>query len=367
VARTYHVALATVGLFTTALFLVHSLLQVPVGRAVDARGARRIGLVALAILAGANAIALLAPEPALVVPARALVGVGTALGFLSGIDYVRAQGGSAFAQGLYGGVALGAGGLALALVPQLLPPLGWRAPFLSAIAIALAAGAVLAASPRDAARGENGRARTAGGATAEILSLVTDRRLHRLCVLYGASFGLSVVLGNWVVTLLERAADYSTGVAGAIGALVLLSGVVSRPLAGYLARLEPARVRQVLAAGLAASAAGTLLLAAAGPPAVSVVGALLVGLAAGVPFAVAFGAAARTRPDAPAAAIALVNMSGNVVILTCTPLLGLAFSLPGEGRIGFAAAAVLTAATILAVRRLPELGSPESARAGEEA
>jgi hypothetical protein len=39
-------------------------------------------------------------------------------------------------------------------------------------------------------------------------------------------------------------------------------------------------------------------------------------------------------------------MIAAVVILVGTPLLGLTFSLPGDGRIGFAAVAVLCLATV---------------------
>ena len=57
---------------------------------------------------------------------------------------MRSKSGSAFAQGLYGGVALGGGGLALALVPAAAGWIGWRAPFATAVALALAGLALLA-------------------------------------------------------------------------------------------------------------------------------------------------------------------------------------------------------------------------------
>jgi hypothetical protein len=46
-------------------------------------------------------------------------------------------------------------------------------------------------------------------------------------------------------------------------------------------------------------------------------------------------------------------MVGAAVILVGTPLLGLAFSIPGGGRAGFAIVATLWAATALAVRKSP--------------
>ena len=129
VAHAYGVSLAVVGVFTTALFVTHLAVQIPGGRASDRFGARRAGLAALVVIMVGDGLALIAPEPALAIGARALTGVGTGLAFISGSAYVRASGGSPFAQGLFGGIGLAGGGLALAVVPALEGTLGWRSPF----------------------------------------------------------------------------------------------------------------------------------------------------------------------------------------------------------------------------------------------
>src|SRR5581483_7220817 len=159
--------------------------------------------------------------------------------------------------------------------------------------------------------------------------------------LYAASLGLSLVVGNWVVELLHRNAGVAKGTAGAVGALTLLLGVVTRPLGGWILRERPASTRGAVGASLVAGAAGTALLAVAEPLALAVVGAVLIGLAAGIPFAPAFTGAALARPDAPAAAVGLVNGAASLVAICGAPLLGLTFSLPGDGRIGFAVVAAL--------------------------
>ena len=329
-------------------------MQIPAGKLVDVAGARRVAFASLAITMVTNGIAMLAPDPALVTVMRALAGVGTAFGFVAGIDYVRAQGGTALAQGIFGGVGLSAAGLALAVVPQVEDVIGWRAPFATAAALALLAAPLLLAAPPDSRVPRPPRAR--------VRDVVGDRRLYRICVVYMASFGLSVVLSNWVVPLLTRAGDYSDGVAGAIGALILAGGVVSRPLGGMLVRDDPSRTRLVICLAFAVSLAGTAMIATAGPPAVIVPGALLLGLASGVPFAASFATATRLRPDAPAVAAAMVNMSANLVVVFCTPLLGLSFSLPGDGRIGFAAACALWLAAIAVTPGAKELdGVPAGA------
>ena len=347
----YGVSLAVVGLFTTALFVTHTALQIPAGKAVDALGARRVGLVALLVVAATSALALAAADPALVIVARTLTGVGTALGFVAGIDYVRAHGGTPFSQGLYGGLALGGAGAALAIVPIAEDWLGWRAPFVTSLVVAAGAAVLLALGPADS----EGARPERHADVHQVPGVLSDGRLYRLCFVYMASFGLSIVLGNWVVTLLTRAGGASEAAAGAVGSLILLGGVVSRPLGGTLARRYGDRMRLILGASFVASAVGAAILAIAGPLALSTFGALVLGLAAGIPFAACFAAATRTRPDAPAAAAAMVNMSGNIVIVFCTPLLGLAFSLPGDGRVGFAAAAAIWLATLALLPLVREL------------
>ncbi len=183
--------------------------------------------------------------------------------------------------------------------------------------------------------------------------ILRDARLYRLAVLYAASLGLSIVAGNWVVELLDRNGHLAKGPAGAIGALTLLLGIVTRPLGGWILREHPERTRPAVGASLVAGAAGTALLAAARPTALAVAGAILLGLAAGIPFAPAFTGAALVRPDAPAASVGLVNGAASLVVIAGTPLLGLTFSLPGDGRIGFFA---ISALWLVSVAFLPTRG-----------
>jgi NNP family nitrate/nitrite transporter-like MFS transporter len=343
-STSYGVGLATVGLFTTALFVTHLLFQVPAGRASDRHGERRVALVGLAIIVCFNALALIGPYPALAVVARTLVGVGTGLAFVSGSAYVRVQGGSPFAQGLFGGVALGGGGLALAIVPPVEDAIGWRAPWVTAIVVGVAGLVILAVAPKDVARTRTARPETTPA------GVLRERRLYRLAVLYAASLGLSIVVGNWVVTLLHRNGGLSKSTAGLVGALTLVLGVATRPLGGWILHERPRWVRAAVAGSLVAGALGTVALTVSKPIGLAVVGAALIGLAAGIPFAPSFTGAALMRPDAPAAAVGFVNGAAAFVTLVGTPLIGLTFSLPGDGRLGFA---ILAAGWLVALLALP--------------
>lgn len=330
-SRAYGVPLGVVGLFTTALLLTHASTQIPGGRLCDRFGARNVGVAGLAVTAVASVSALAWRDAAFAIGMRVVTGVGTGLTFVAGSDYVRASLESAFALGFFGACSIGGGGLALALIPQWG---SWQAPFVTAAIVAGVGAVVLAAAPRSPGRPPRGL----------VVPILSDRRLFPLAAMHAASFGLSIVVGNWVVTLLERDGGLSDRLAGAAGALTLLLGIGTRLLGGHAYSHAT-----VLRASFLVGGAGTALLAIASPLPLVLVAAALVGLAAGLPFVASFTGAARVHPDAPGAAVGLVNMTAAVTILVATPLVGLSFSLPGTGRIGFAVIAVLWALAALAV------------------
>ena len=148
-AQAYGVRLGLIGFLATALFLTHLVMQIPGGRLVDRRGARNLGMVALAIIMAGNLVALAAASLAIGVAGRLIAGLGTGIGFIAGSDYVRATVGTASAQGFYGAAGVGGGGLAIAIVPLATPSLDWRAPFVTALIFALAVLVFLPLAPRD--------------------------------------------------------------------------------------------------------------------------------------------------------------------------------------------------------------------------
>jgi MFS family permease len=334
-AAHYGVSVAAVGLLTTALFVTHLAVQLPAGRAADRFGSQRVAFLAIAAAVIGNGVLLLDTSlgPALV--GRAVVGLGSGAAFVAGLDLVRAGGGGAALQGLYGGATMAGGGLALMVVPPLTDATSWRAPYWTAAALALAA-----AVPTFTAGGLP-RVGHAGA------WLLRDPELLPIGLLQAATFGLAVVAGNWVVPLLERQGASST-TAGLAGGLVLFVGIVTRPAGGVLAGRISGRL--LVAASLVGSSLGAALLAVGGSLVVSALGAFVLGLMAGLPFAVIFAAAQRLRPDAPGAAIALVNACAVLTILVGTPLAGLTFELPSNGRVAFAVIAALAAAALIPLR-----------------
>ncbi|MDE3025621.1 MAG: MFS transporter, partial [Acidobacteriota bacterium] len=337
-SHAYGVGLATVGLLTTTQFLVHMAMQIPGGRTADRFGARPTAFAGLAAIAAGNAIALPTASIGLAFAGRAVVGFGTGLAFVSGSDYIRARGGSPFLQGVYGGGSVLAPGIALAIVPALA---GFRAPYATAIVVvALAAGVLALAPPAARTRRHAGERIDTG--------FFRDRRLYRLAAIHAMSFGFSVIVGNWVVTLLEHH-GHSKAVSSAAGSLTLLLGFFTRAAGGAL--LRRADASRWVAVSLVAGGAGAVALALPLPIAAAFAVCAFIGLAAGVPFAMAFTGAAAVRPDEPGAAVGFVNAWASLVVVAGTPLVGLTFALPGDGRIGFVVVGVLAALASIATPR----------------
>jgi hypothetical protein len=101
-----------------------------------------------------------------------------------------------------------------------------------------------------------------------------------------------------------------------------------------------------------------------GPLWLSAIGCLLVGIASAVPWTYVFTRAPHVRPDATGSAYAVVSGIPLAVAIAGIPLLGLTFSLPGHGRIGFF---VIAAVWGLLALVLPKRGGAPAGAAAAEA
>jgi MFS family permease len=340
-SHVYGVSLTVVLLFVTVQFVTHLVMQVPGGRAADRLGARTSTLIGLGLILLGNAVCLLGPYAALGFLGRAIVGVGTGFALVGGSDYIRTRGGSPTLQGVYGGGSVLAPGIAVVVVPFLVDRFGWRASYTSAVVVVGISAGLLALAPAVE--------RTLRHAGERLEStFFTDPRLYRLAAIHAMSFGFSVVVGNTVVTLLEHH-GYSKRAAAFAGSLTLVLSFFTRIAGGPLLRRPDAW--KWIAGSLVAGGVGAIVLALPVSYAAVVAASAVVGLAAGVPFARAFTGAAAARPDAPGAAVGFVNAWASLVIVAGTPLVGLTFLLPGDGRIGFVALGACAALAALATPR----------------
>lgn len=333
-SRHYHSSLAVIGLFTTACFVGELTALIPSGILIDRFGAKRVGLGGMVICLAGNA-ALLLTGSTLAVFVRMVTGLGVGASFLAGSAYARTGSQSALFQGLYGGMSLAAGGCALAVVPQLSSLLGWRAPYASGLVIAGAGILLVSFAPSTPPQ----QARS----PVVLPKLALDRRLAHLGMLSTASFGASIVIGNWAPTLLVRAHGYTKGTAGVVAGLTVLLGIVGRPIGGIVTRRAPDATRPVIVASFLAGVIGTVVMAVGAPLGAMVLAAVAIGIAGGTPFGPIMFAASRAYPEAPGAAVGAMNVWPALAIVIVTPLIGLTFGLPGDGRIGFVVLAGLWA------------------------
>jgi MFS family permease len=342
-AHAYGVSLGTIGLLTTALFIGQVVMILPAGLMIDRRGTRVIGTLGMVVLAVGNGVALIAPDRTLGVTGRVLAGIGGAIGTQAGAVVVR--GGGSRAEGLVGSAQVTGAGLAVALVPHLIGPLDWRAPFASGLAVAIVGlPFVLAGPQRTGGRMPSIRSELHGISTA-----IRDHRLWRNCALFAVSVGLGTAVGNWIVPLLTRTQHIGLRSAGLIGALVFIGAAISRPRAGKIIHEHPRLGNRIIAGGLAVVAAALLVLASVPPLWVAIVAVAVFGIANGIPFGPVIAGAAASRPEHPSNVIAVVVLANLLTAMVAVPLMGAAFSLPSEGRLGFAAAAALTLLAIAAV------------------
>jgi MFS family permease len=291
-----------------------------------------------------NALLLVVPGIYAALFLRWLLGFGVGTGFVAGSIWITEdlRGRSALGQGLFGGISLAAAGIALAVVPALEGALGWQSSYWT--------GLVVAAAVLALAFGRAGAVHTAGShQTTPLRRLMRDPLIARLGVIHTTSFAFSVIAGNWVVTLLIRHLGLSYGAAGLVGALTLVLGIVGRPFGGWIVRRFPELGYIVIVGSLALGGLATLALAFSRSLALDVVAAGVLGLASGVPFGACVNAAARSFPRAPGEAVGAMNLYAVTAIILGAPLVGATFSLPGRGRGGFAALAVLALVSVAAV------------------
>jgi nitrate/nitrite transporter NarK len=336
---------ARAGLLTSGIFLTHALMQIPGGRLADRLGPARVIAAALAWVAAANFAIAFAETYWQLLFWKTFAGIGTGACFTAGARYIVGlfEGRELhIAQGLFGGsVVLGSGFVVFA-VPLMLGSFGWRGAF---IGCALVAAAVLAwwmlAAPRPAhtppaARGFG--------------EMIRHRDLWLLGVVQMASFGLVIVVGTWITTLLK--AHMTLRSAGLMGSMVLLLGIVSRPLGGWLAHRIP--IRAMIRGSLLLSAVACGALAWGQSIGLTVVAIVALGVGCGLPYAGVFNRAAALFPGRAGAAMGLVNMVGIAMILAGAPAVGYLADWTGNFRSSFFALGGFALLAAAAASAIPE-------------
>ena len=345
---------ASAGLLTTGIFLTHALMQIPGGRLSDRIGPTRVMVAALAWVAFANfAIAFSGAYWQLLLW-KTFAGIGTGACFAAGARYTVAMFKGRqlhLAQGLYGASVVLGSGFVLFAVPQLLGTFGWRGAFLGCAVVAVAAFSWwIFAAPRP------DQITPAAGSLGEMM---THRELWLLGWMQMASFGLMLVVGTWITTLLRSEFQISLKSAGLLGSMVLLLGIVSRPLGGWLAHSMRIRVLvgiSLLVNALACAALACVAQSWAHMLVIALAAIVALGMGCGLPYAGIFNRAAELFPGRAGAAMGFVNMVGIAMILAGAPAVGYLADLSGHFQTSFyilGAFALLAAAASQAIPEQP--------------
>lgn len=179
------------------------------------------------------------------------------------------------------------------------------------------------------------------------MGMLRSPQLWLLGLVQMASFGLVIVIGVWITTYLTKSFHMTAAQAGKIGSLVLVIGVVTRPLGGVLVPRWGAR--RTLRIGLALNVIACLCFGRGTASLVRAAsGVILLGVGAGLPYAGVFNRAAALYPARAGTAMGLVNMLGIVMILTAPPLIGHMVDWSGTFQSSFLALGAFTLAVLLA-------------------
>ena len=341
------------GYLTTGIFLTHAGMQIPGGYLVDRFGSRRMILIALLWVAVGNLLMASAGAYWQLLFCKIFTGMGTGICFVGGARYIHegCRGPRLnVAQGFFGGsIQMGAGFVIFA-VPQIYKLAGWRATFLICAGMVLVAAVIwIAKAPR---------VEFPPAPPSKFHEMLLAPQLWLLGLFQMTTFGISVVVGSWVVVVLPKTMRIPATRAGLIGSLVLVLGIVSRPLGGWLRRHMG--IRPLFGWSVLMVAVGCFLFM---PNSMSLASALtaviLIGMGFGMPYAAMFSRAGMLFPGRAAAAMGFVNMLGIFMILGGAPLVGHLADLTGSFKTSFA---VLGGFTLFTCLLVPLLDREDPAR-----
>ena len=341
---------AQAGLLSSAFFITLSVVFVPAGILSDRVGAKTVGTVGLAItfvstvaLGGARGFGDL-------VLLKIASGIGCGAAFIAGVRYVTAAFPAArrhAAQGLYGGFVQLGGGTSVYLLPWLAHAAGWRAAFaLSSTLVAATLVVWVVAAPD---------VRTTSPATVGFAGAVRSGKAWRLGIAHAGTFGLAVLVGTWVTTFLVHDVNTTLVTAGAAGSVVLLLGLLARPLGGLVLDRRRLSTRAMVMLSFGVGALGLGILSLPHPSlAAATVALAAIGVAANMPYAAVMNAAAHAAPGSPGASVGLTSAVAILFLALAVPLVGAVYQATGGFATAFGALAVLSAVAGWSMRAIDD-------------
>lgn len=346
-AQRFHVGPAALGTFTVLQIGLYAVMQVPTGLLVDHFGPRRVLTVAAVLLGLGQLLFAVAASYPLGLLARAVLGIGDAMTFVSVLRLVAGH----FPAHRYAALAavtaaLGTVGNLVATVPLtvLLGSAGWTLTFAVAGAATVVYAVVVALRLPGAPTARQPIA--LGGAVADVARSwrIPGTRLG-FWVHFSTMFAPAVLGLLWGFPYLVQAQGLSDGAAGSVLGVLVIGALVGSPTLGMLIGRRP-EWRMPLVGGylVGALAVWAVLLGWPGGriPLVALVVAFA-GLSLGGPAStIAFALARDYNPmHRVGTATGVVNVGGFVAITVAALAVGLLLDLTGSFRIALLAVVAL--------------------------
>lgn len=344
-----HITLALAGFLTTAIFLSHGALQIPGGALADKLGAKKIAFLSLLIITVGNILIGLSNTYTAILVLKFFIGIGTGMAFIAGARYVPtffAGKEIQRAQGVYGGSILLGSGFVIYGVPQLLAALGWHNVFMVTGGMAGLLCVLWYFFAPD----------TPSHTTSPKIdwpNVIGNRNIWLLSGAQFGSFGAIIAAGVWVNTLLIKSIHLDPKTAGMVGSVVLLLGIISRPLGGLILGKDMLGTKSLLVLSCAGLALGFVWIGLSTTLAMAFLAIIFAGIMAGLPFAGIFNSARDNCPVSPGVAMGFVNTWGAAGVMILPPIIGRLVDISGTFVSGFyalAAAALVGCLCSLALK-----------------
>ena len=326
-----NITLALAGALTTAIFLTHGALQIPGGALADKLGAKRVAMWSLIIITVGNCLIGLSDSYYQIVALKFIIGIGTGSAFIAGARYVPtffAGKEIQRAQGVYGGSILLGSGFVIYGVPQLLAAVGWHGVFFVTGGMAGVFTVLWHLFAPD----------TPSHTTSPRINWTNVFANPNIWLLSWAqlgSFGVIIAAGVWVNTLLIKSIHLDPKTAGMVGSAVLLLGIISRPLGGFILGRKILSTKSLLVSASAGLALGFAWIGLSTTMGMATLAIIFTGIMAGLPFAGIFNSDRDNCPATPGVAMGFVNTWGAAGVMILPPVIGRLVDITGTFVSGF--------------------------------
>ncbi len=303
---------AQVGWILSAMLFSHSVLLFVGGEFIDRWGLWKVLVAAFSILTLGSWLQAAAASFFSLLAARLIMGIGSGLGFLSGLQLVAQHTGGgprqSFRQGLYGGMNHVGIVMAMLTLPAGVSVIGWAGVYGLIAALLVLATGTAAWRLYPLSRNFSPSRHIPWG------EILRDRRSWWFCLAHAMTFGFYLSLVSWLVKYLRGAYAAEPALTTAISTGLTTWAFLCRMGGGYLAAAVGEKRLVIWAtAGVVLTFALMVVWGALWP---AVIGLAMAVLALNVPFGAIFALAGRSFPG---------GMTGRRLSFILTPASILAF------------------------------------------